>query len=343
VSTGSNVVVEEPTRKPPIARVLVGILVCLAPLVISFVTPLRPDTALVYIGLLPTFVALPSGPRVALGTAGATAVAVFVGLLVSHSPGLATVLMVAMGIGVAYAHTRGWQAPATYVATQAGLAAVAAPAAHAIGEHTAQPWSLSNAATVAVVTLVAGLWVAVAGSLTMHGLAAEPGTRSWDKDLIVFAATLAVLLGVATFVLMQYTSGGNAWWILLTLLVSVAPTAAGSVSRALQRAGGTIVGGAVAAVLVVGIDGRGVLIALGFVAAVVSAVSYVKAPYWVFALFLTLALVLLTFPEGRVLKGDLERVAFTVVAALVVIVVSIGVDAVLRRYDASRPSPSLPS
>lgn len=328
--------VDEPTRTKPTGRLLVGILACLLPLVASFVSPLRPDTALVYIGLLPAFVALPCGPRVAFGTAVATSVAMFLGLLASQTPVLAALLLMAMAVGVAYAHTRGWQGPGTYVATQAALAAVAAPTARAIGDGAGgDPSSLSNAATVAAVTLLAGLWVAAAGSLTLRGLASSPHTRAWDADLTVFAATLAGLLGIATYVLMTYTSRGNAWWILLTILVSVTPTAAGSISRAAQRAGGTILGGAVAALLVVAIHDRTALVAIGFVAAVASAVTYVKAPYWVFAASLTLALVLLTFPEGRALRGDLERVAYTVLAALIVVAVTLAIDAARRRYVAA--------
>ena len=324
---------DEEARKKPIGRLTLGILLCVLPLVISFFSPLRPDTALVYVGLLPAFVALPSGPRVTFGTAFATGTAMFLGLLLSDTPILAALLMMGLAVGVAFSHTQGWQAAGTYVATQAGLAAVAAPSARVLEHGVHAPSSLTNAATVAAVALGAGLWVAVFGSLTLHGIVSTPHRKEWDEDMTIFAATLAILLGISTFALMNFTNGGNAWWILLTILVSVAPTAKASITRAFQRAGGTVVGGAIAALLIVTIDDRGLLITVGFIAAIVSAVSYIKAPYWIFSASLTLALVLLALPQARALHGDFQRVAFTIIAALIVVAVSLGTDYARKRFS----------
>lgn len=114
------------TKTPSaIARYTAGILLCLAPLFIVFLSPARGDATLVYVGVLPAFVALISGPLVALATAFATAAAVFVGLLVSPHAAAAALLMAVLGLVVAWSYLRGWEVPATYVATQAALAAIA--------------------------------------------------------------------------------------------------------------------------------------------------------------------------------------------------------------------------
>lgn len=144
----------------------------------------------------------------------------FLGLLLSDTPILAALLMMGLAVGVVFSHTQGWQAAGTYVATQAGLAAVAAPSARVLEHGVHAPSSLTNAATVAAVALGAGLWVAVFGSLTLHGIVSTPHRQEWDEDMTIFAATLAILLGISTFALMNFTNGGNAWWILLTILVS---------------------------------------------------------------------------------------------------------------------------
>lgn len=81
------------------------------------------------------------------------------------------------------------------------------------------------------------------------------------------------------------------------------------------------------------IDDRGLLITVGFIAAIVSAVSYIKAPYWIFSASLTLALVLLALPQARALHGDFQRVAFTIIAALIVVAVSLGTDYARKRFS----------
>ncbi|TWE09409.1 FUSC family protein [Rudaeicoccus suwonensis] len=326
--------VEAPANGKPIGRIIVGIVGCLLPLAVILASPLRDDAVLFYIGFMPSFVALPLGSRLSAAAAGATGVAVFLGLLVGHNAVVSGLFMAVMGVGVALSHTRGWHAPATYVATQAGLAVVAAPQAQsATGGHHAAT-SLANAAVVGGVALLAGLWVAGIGHVTLSSVRMRPKTRDWDGELQIHAATLAGLLGVSTFVLVHYTGGGNAWWILLTILVSAAPTSAGSITRAVQRAGGTVVGGAVAALLVIGVHDRTALMTLGVIAAIASAVSYLRAPYGVFAGCLTLALVLLTFAEGHRLRGDVERVGYTVLAAVVVVIAALVVDYLTTRYRA---------
>lgn len=308
-------------QRRPLGRMLLGVLVCLLPLLLVSLTPLRADTALVYIGVLPAFVALPLGAVVSIWTAVATGGVVFVGVLLSENPIGAALFMVVLAVAVGWAHTRGWRSPATYVATQAGLAVIATPVADVDGAMRSAG-STANAALVAAVVVAAGIWVAIAGGLILAPISKPARRHPWDRDVIVFVGTLAVLLGTATYVIMRSTSGGNAWWILLTILVTVSPGRE-SVSRAIHRAGGTVLGGAVAAVLVVGTDNATALTAVGVVAAFGSALAYVRAPYWVFATTLTLALVLLTFPAGRVLHGDLERVAYTLLAAVIVVAVTL--------------------
>lgn len=248
--------------------------------------------------------------------------------------------MAAVGVLVAWSYIHAWQTAATYVATQAALSVIAAPHADLLDGQAYPAAALANAAVVSGFTLVAGLWVAGFGSLLLTGLGGGHETRPWDRELTVFGATLAVLLGAATFVIMQITGGGNAWWILLTILVSLTPTANRSINRALQRAGGTILGGAVAGALVVLLPSNTTLTVVGALAAIGSAIAYLKAPYWGFAASLTLALVLLTFPVGRVLRGDLERVGYTVVAAALIIAVTFAVDrtvALLTSGPSGRP------
>lgn len=289
-------IADAPASGKPIGRIIIGIVGCLLPLAVILASPLRDDAVLFYIGFMPSFVALPLGSRLSAATAGATGAVVFLGLLMGGNALLAGLFMAVVGVGVAFSHTREWHAPATYVATQAGLAVVAAPQAQSAsgGHHAAT--SLTNAAVVGAVALLAGLWVAGVGHLALSSVRTRPKTRNWDRELQIHAATLAALLGVGTFVLVRHTGGG-----------------------------------AVAALLVVGVHDRTALMTLGVIAAVASAVTYLRAPYWVFAGCLTLALVLLTFADGHRLRGDLERVGYTVLAAVVVVLAALAVDLLTAR------------
>ncbi|MBP1324978.1 hypothetical protein JOF28_000210 [Leucobacter exalbidus] len=317
--------------KPPhqMQRWICGAIACLLPLVAIFLSPARADTALVYIGMLPAIVALTISPRVALATAASTGAAVFIGLLLSTNPWAAAAFMVLLGLGVAWSYQRGWQAAATYVASQGALAAVSAPHAKILNEVTVSP--VVSAAVVAGFVLFGGLWVAIAGYFLLPDLPKHPKESPTSSELRVFAVILCLMLGVGTVLIMTYSSTSNGWWVLLTALVVLEPGHQHTMRRALERSGGTIVGGGLAALAVIFINNPQLISTLGLLAAIASAVTYIKAPYWVFSMTLTMALVFLVTPVGRVLHGDLERVLFTVLAALLVVALSAVAHKIQRR------------
>lgn len=313
----------------PVRRWALGGAACLLPLIAMFLSPARADAALAYIGLLPAFVALTAGPRVSLATAGGTGAAVFIGLLLSSNAWAAAIFMITLGLGVAWSYRHGWQAAATYVATQGALAAVAAPQASFVTDRPAS--SAASAAVVAGLVLVSGLWVSLMGFLFLHDVPVRPAELPTADDLWAYALALSLALGVGTFLVMSYSPTSNGWWILLTVLVVLEPGHRGTMRRALERSGGTILGGGLAAVAVVLINSGTVISVLGLLAAIASAITYVRAPYWAFSATLTMALVLLVIPVGRALRGDLERVGFTVLAAVLVVALSALMHRLQRR------------
>lgn len=322
----------------PVRRWALGATACLLPLIAVFASPARADTALIYIGLLPAFVALTAGPRVALATAVSTGAAVFIGLLLSTNAWAGAVFMILLGFGVTWSYRHGWQAAATYVATQGALAVVAAPQASLVDDQPAS--SIASAAVVTAFVLLGGLWVALVGFLLLRDVPSRAATSPTADELRAFAVALSIALGVGTFLVMRYAPHSNAWWVLLTALVVLEPGHRHTMRRALERSAGTIVGGALAALVVVQVDNGTLISVLGFLAAIASAYTYVRAPYWTFAATLTMALVFLTLPLGRVLRGDMERVGFTVLAALVVVGLSALVQQVQRRRAERRVAPA---
>lgn len=236
-------------------------------------------------------------------TAIATAAAVFAGLLLSTEPWGAALFMAALGAVVAWSYTRGWQLAATYVATQAALAAIAAPRMSVLAADSYPPSSPTSAAAVAGMVLFGGLWVSAVGFLFLYDLPAHPSEVPDRQYLIAFAITL-----------------------ILT------PQAGQTPKRALERAGGTILGGTVATVLILLVSERSVILAIGVIAALLTAVAFLRLDYWVFTAFLTMALVLLTFPVGRVVRGSAERIGYTVLSAALVVLLFMVVRRLMQRY-----------
>lgn len=311
-----------------IARYAAGILLCLAPLFIVFLSPARGDATLVYVGVLPTFVSLISGSLVALGVAFATSAVVFVGLLVSPHAALAAGLMAVLGLVVAWSYRRGWEVPATYVATQAALAAIATPHVTMLQSHSAN--AIPAAAAAAGFVLFGGLWVAITGHFLLGDLAQPHPPLT--THLVTFGVVLALLLAIETYAAIAWIPGTNVWWVVLTTLVVLSPDQKHSMSRSVERAGGTVLG-AIVATAVISLLGRGTTLTLvGVVAALLTAMAYVAARYWIFAALLTFALVVLTVPADRVVHSSADRIGYTLIAAVVALVVSAALKRLIVRY-----------
>lgn len=309
------------TSRSTTIRWLAGLIVCFAPMIALLLSPWSSNAPLIYLGILPAIVALECGVRVAACAAVLTSLSVFVGLLVSDSVWLAALYIALACVGVAWAYTRGWEGPATYVASQAAMAAIAAPGTDLIDSASS---SAASAAVVSAFVLGGGLWVSLVGRLLLADLPHGSHDRPTRLALLRFGITLTTLAFVGTVVAKEWLPGGHAWWVLLTLLVVLQPGIAGSTARTLQRVTGTVGGGLVAAVLVIIVDDDAVTTAIGFVIAVLSAVAYLKAPYWAFAALLTAALMCLTFTPATVMTGYAERAGFTLLtAASVALVLSI--------------------
>lgn len=219
--------------------------------------------------------------------------------------------------------------PATYVATQAALAAVAAPHATFLTERPAD--NVQAAAVASGLVLIGGLWVAIVGWLLLQDM--EKPAEPFSEHLVTYAVVLATLIGVETFIAMTWVPGSHVWWVLLTTLVVLTPDPHYSTRRAIERAAGTVVGAIAASVLVMAIEDRRVILALGALAALATCAAFMAAPYWIYTSFLTFTLVALTLPSSKVLTGSAERIGYTIVAAVIAVVVT----AILRRTFERHP------
>ncbi|MFC6712482.1 FUSC family protein [Branchiibius cervicis] len=149
---------------------------------------------------------------------------------------------------------------------------------------------------------------------------------------MTFGVVLALLLAIETYAAIAWIPGTNVWWVVLTTLVVLSPDQKHSMSRSVERAGGTVLG-AIVATAVISLLGRGTTLTLvGVVAALLTAMAYVTARYWIFAALLTFALVVLTVPADRVVHSSADRIGYTLIAAAVALVVSAALKRLIVRY-----------
>ncbi len=196
--------------------------------------------------------------------------------------------------------------------------------------------SLASASVAAAIVLASALWVTLVGYLLLHDLPPLPETTATPREQLLFTIALCLSLGVATYVMMAYSTGNNSWWVLLTIMVVLAPGQGHTVRRAIERSGGTVLGGLVAMLLVRLIDSQIALTVIGVVAAIATLVTFIAAPYWTFAFTLTIAIVLLMLPTDQAIPNTYERMRYTVLTALAVVALGALITFIANRM---RPEP----
>lgn len=186
------------------------------------------------------------------------------------------------------------------------------------------------AAAAAGFVLFGGVWVAITGYYLLGDL--EQPVQPVTSHLVTFGVVLAVLLVIETYVAISWIPGTHVWWVVLTTLVVLSPDQKHSMGRPLERAGGTVLGALVATLVVMVIGSGTARTLIGVVAALLTAVAYVAARYWIFAALLTFALVVLTVPANHVVHGGADRIGYTLIAAAIAIVVSAGLNRLIAQY-----------
>jgi uncharacterized membrane protein YccC len=187
-----------------------------------------------------------------------------------------------------------------------------------------------------------GLWIAFIGWLARHEIPAHEPHTVPKAVAQYFAVALAALVGVGAFIAMQWSTSSDAWWLLLTLFVVVQPYFAATLQRSAYRVLGTVLGAVIAALVAELLEGLPLLISMATLVVTAGAVwAKLTKPYWVYATFLTPAVILPTSSQTEALLfADAQRVAFTVAAAAVAVgVLSIGHHIVSRHQPqpAERP------
>ncbi len=194
--------------------------------------------------------------------------------------------------------------------------------------------ALPAALLTGVVLLLGGLWATASARVLLGRPRREPeGQPLSTRATIAYAVLMAVVVGIAAWGVLTFAKDHQGAWLLLTLIIVLQPSLNDTFAKSLQRLGGTLLGGVLAlALILVGVDSTLALIIGGIVLFAAFAVRYVlKRPYWEYVTVLTPAAILLNTPGLDAMTVAEDRVAYTVIATVVGLVLALLIKAVLVR------------
>lgn len=271
--------------------------------------------------------------RIALITGVAMTLAAAVALPASQDPWLAAVVLGATGAGVGVAAR--WSASGAVVLAAIGVVFL-------VSDPPLMPGGPDDGVILALATAASALWGVGAGTaIRRHRRSTgtpAPERMPWSRSL-AFAAVLTAVLAIAGWwsVHLQLQHGGA--WFLMTFLIVLQPYLQDSLSRAVHRATGTVAGVIVAMVLYLLLGPWPVLLYLigAFAAVAALTVRYTtKRPYWQYVALLTPAVVLLEGLSTSVIDTAEERVGFTLLAAVIAVVIELLLRPGYRRAAARK-------
>jgi uncharacterized membrane protein YccC len=142
---------------------------------------------------------------------------------------------------------------------------------------------------------------------------------NWTFDSIMMRHALRIaVVGGLDIVLMRLTHVRHGSWLAMTSIIVLQPYGSGTLRRGMQRVGGTIAGGVLAAVLATAIHGQAGLIAVLAVVSALTLATYAVNYAW-YCFFLTPTFVLMSMPNFRDWSYAGARMGNTVLGALVAV------------------------
>ncbi len=142
---------------------------------------------------------------------------------------------------------------------------------------------------------------------------------NWTRNSVMMRHALRMgVVGGADILLMRLTHVRHGSWLAMTSIIVLQPYGSGTLRRGLQRVGGTIAGGVLAAVLATAIHDQNGLIATITVVSGLTLATYAVDYAW-YCFFLTPTFVLMSMPYLRDWRFAEVRMANTVLGALVAV------------------------
>lgn len=304
------------TGRAVIAGVVLLVVTALLPGLALGVAGLSAQTSVATLGILSgLFAALGGGPRVGVLLAAPLGLAAGLAVALDHDAWLAAALLLVV------AGSRGW------LATR-GLHGALTTAVVAVGFIVSDP---PAAGTWVPEPVMAGL-VMLGGALYGAGVVAlvrlkRPSPASpahlTAPRARAFALVSGITVAAVTWAVVRFDVGHTGAWVILTVVVVLQPYVQDGTRKAVQRAGGTVIGFAAVYLIGLATDSLIALYILGMAALVLAIVLSIAArPYWAFAGALTAAIVLLEGASTSVTDTALQRLGATAVGVALALAVT---------------------
>ncbi len=283
--------------------------------------------------------AMSSGLRSGVRFAAIFAIAATIAVAVDSVPALAALLVAAMSALIGVFSTKGLALPMMTCAIMIPYVISAPPG------RVAEQGLLSGTAIYLGATLLflflGGVWgAALISRLIKKSAPQSPADSVSSGHALIFGSILAISTGVLAYVAMTWFSQTFWMWILLTIYILSNPVGDRDRSKGRDRLAGTIVG-IVAAFLIVSVISNTVaLYVLGILIMTIAlTIMAEKRPYWMFASFLTPAVIIFdSVGKSQLdqLEVGWERLVFTLVGMVVAVLISFAVTLGTKAGDRKR-------
>jgi hypothetical protein len=181
---------------------------------------------------------------------------------------------------------------------------------------------------VAVVALVASLWATFVIFLLRNRLHVHQHTGLDSGRVLAYSLVLALLVGIATWFVVELDLGHTGGWIILTILVVFQPSLGDGFRKAAYRAAGTVLGFVIAVLVGAVVTNSGLLYLIGTAFLMVAFILMLQArPYWIYATVLTPAIVLLESAGATVDEVAEQRLGATLIGVTVTVLVMLVMQA----------------
>lgn len=316
----------------------VVVLLLLAPVVVLSASPWQANAMWVFFGMLPSAMGVLVSVRHAAVTAVATGALVAAALALTGVPWAGGLLMAGVGAVTGLSSLRGWHLIGAAAGPSIAVALISHPFVAVPGgtvEAAADPATIFVAAGFVA---AGGLWVALLGVGISRALPSRPHARTAPRTAAYFAVGLGAAAGVLSYICLRWLDPMS-WWLVLTVFVVMRPVYVSTRSRTVSRVAGTVIGAIAAAAIVELFHDAPVMVTiLAFASGAVAVYANLKAPYWVYAAFLTPAVVLQTPSADGSLTVIIERAGYTVIGAAVAVIVTVIGHALLIRHSPDQPA-----
>lgn len=234
----------------------------------------------------------------------------------------------------AYTARRGINSVVLLVPLFASFALVAPPEVS-----RASTW-LQAGVLIGLASMLGGLWsLGVMRVLVGNDMPKKPLTPLSMRGSVSYAIIMGSVIGISAWGVLTWAPSHQGAWLLLTLIVVLQPAPSDTFSKTFNRLGGTLIGVVAAGLISLAITSSAVSLVLSTIFLFVALVlRYVlKKPYWLYMTFLTPSVILIDSHGRDVMDVAAERLAATVLAALIAITIALLVKFAHDRWFMAPP------